>query len=208
MLAPSVGWVSACWNGQWWTLLPGPLADWFADSPCVPVCRPQLVHMNSNGIWVGRGTRSTIGVEEDGFALSETASDHWMRGYKYMLRVRGPRRVLAHTTRPLRGACIPPGLTEQSSAAKHWLTRSHACLAHRRSFDKHCTCPMRQLCHSHTRGRCTSTAVSRFARWPSWTSCSGWPARARLWSTGPAPPRRPPPPWRTSRVASGPCGCW
>lgn len=51
----------------------------------------QLVHMNSNGIWVGKGTRSTIGVEEDGFALSETASDHWMRGYKYMLRVRDGR---------------------------------------------------------------------------------------------------------------------
>ena len=51
----------------------------------------QLCHMNSNGIWVGKGTRATLGVVEDGFALSETASDHWMRGYKYMLRVRHTR---------------------------------------------------------------------------------------------------------------------
>ena len=98
----------------------------------------QLCHMNSNGIWVGKGTRATLGVVEDGFALSETASDHWMRGYKYMLRVRHTR---AHGP-----ASSPP----------HPLPR--------RSFGKRCTCRTKHRWCSPSHGKSTSTPATPFVR--------------------------------------------
>ena len=53
----------------------------------VGVCvRAQLVHMNDNGMWVGK-KRNKLKVVSDGFSVSERATDHSITLYELLLRV-------------------------------------------------------------------------------------------------------------------------
>lgn len=54
----------------------------------------QLVHMNDNGMWVGR-KRNKLKVVSDGFSMSERATDHSITLYELLLRVSVANDALA-----------------------------------------------------------------------------------------------------------------